>query len=67
MQYLSYFREFYHNSSAIMMAATPEEKPPASGAKLENGLFVSFASRKTRDCWQHCFAAVDFEELVLLF
>ena len=42
----------------------PGKKPPASGAKMENGLFDSFASRRTRDCRQHCFAAVDFEELI---
>ena len=67
IQYLSYFPEFYCNSSAIMVTATPGKKPPTSGAKLENDLFDSFASRKTRDCRQHCFAAVNFEELILLF
>ena len=42
-------------------------KPLASVAKKENDQFDSFASRKTRDCRQHCSAAVDVEELVLLF
>ena len=42
-----------------MVAATSGEKPPASGAKMENGLFDSYASRKTRDFAQHCFVVVD--------
>ena len=66
MQYLSYVREFYLNFSVIMVAATPGGNPPASGPKMENGLFHSFASTKTRGCRQHCFAAVDFEGLILL-
>ena len=67
IQYLSYFHEFYHNSSAIVVATIPGEKPPASDTKMEKGLFDFSASRKTRHYRQHCFAAVDFEELILLF
>ena len=50
-----------------MVAVTPGGKPLASVAKKENGHFDSFASRKTRDCRQHCSAVVDVEELVLIF
>ena len=42
------------------MAATP-------GEKLENGLFDVFALSKTGDFRRHYFAAVDFEELILVF
>ena len=50
-----------------MVTATPGGKPLTSVAKRENGQYDSFASRKIRDCRQHCSAAVDVEESVLIF
>ena len=49
------------------MTAAPGGKSVASVAKKENGKSDSFASRKTMDYRQNCSAALDVEELVLLF